>query len=190
MGLVTKIATLTNLSAEGAEWLSHNLQEFTFKKGRIVLREQQVCDYLYYVKEGLLCSYYHHSAREQSKEICSWMAMEDDFATSYYSFIARKPSYETIVSIETTIVQVLSHAKLQELYRLFPETEKAGRIILEEYYLRIEDRLFSIRFKSAKERYKNFVDARPKLITRAPLGRVASYLGMTQETLSRVRAGG
>lgn len=188
MGLVSKIAALTHLSADGAEWLSQHLQEFSFKKGKVVLREQQVCEYLYYLKEGLMCSYYHQSAKQQAKEVCSWIAMEDDFATSYYSFIARKPSFETITCLEPTTVQALSYGTLQELYRLFPETERAGRIILEEYYSRIEERLYSIRFTSAKERYQNFVAARPKLITRAPLGRVASYLGMTQETLSRVRA--
>lgn len=188
MGLVSKIATLTTLSVEGAQWLSDHLEERTFKKNQVILREHQVSEHLYYVKKGLLCGYYHQSARDQSKEICSWMALEDELATSYYSFISRKPSYEIIECIEPTIVQALSYAKIQELYNLFPETEKAGRMILEEYYSRIEERLYSIRFKSSQERYKTFVQTRPKLITRAPLGRVASYLGMTQETLSRVRS--
>lgn len=188
MGLVSKIATLTHLSPDGAAWLEEHLDERTFKKNQVILREHQVSNYLYYVKKGLLCGYYHQNAREESKEICSWMALEDDLATSYYSFISRKPSYETIESLEATTVQVLSYAKMQELYQLFPETEKAGRMILEEYYSRIEERLYAIRFKTSQERYKTFVETRPKLITRAPLGRVASYLGMTQETLSRVRA--
>jgi CRP-like cAMP-binding protein len=188
MGLVSKIATLTQLSPEGAQWLSEHIEERTFKKNQVILREHQVSDYLYYVKKGLLCGYYHQSSRDQSKEICSWLSLEDDLATSYYSFISRKPSYETIECVEPTTVQVLSYANMQELYHLFPETEKAGRMILEEYYSRIEERLYSIRFKSSQERYKTFVETRPKLITRAPLGRVASYLGMTQETLSRVRS--
>jgi len=71
---------------------------------------------------------------------------------------------------------------------LFPETERAGRLILEEYYARLEERLISIQFKSAKERYLTLLKNRPEIIQRAPLGRIASYLGMKQETLSRIRA--
>lgn len=188
MALVTKIAALTQLSPEGAQWLAEHIREYTYAKGKVVLREQQVCRNLYYVQSGLMCGYYHQSARSSSKEVCSWLAVEGDFATSYYSFIARKPSYETIECLEPTRVQALSYDDLQQLYHLFPETEKAGRLLFEEYYARIEEHLYANRFKSATERYHTFVQARHKLITRAPLGRVASYLGMTQETLSRVRA--
>lgn len=188
MGLVSKIATLTDLSPAGAQWLAEHIQVFTFAKNKVVLREQQVCNYLYYVHSGMLCGYYHHKTRAVSKEVCSWLAVEGDFATSYYSFIARKPSYETIECPEPTRVQALHYDQLQQLYRLFPETEKAGRLLLEEYYARIEEHLHANRFTSATERYHRFAQARPKLLARAPLGRVASYLGMTQETLSRVRA--
>lgn len=184
MGLVSKIATLTTLSPAAAEWLNTHIVEFQFPKNKTLLKEHHTCEYLYYIKEGMLSAIYY----QDTKEICNWIAVEDDFATSYYSFIAQKPSYEIIDCLEDTTVQAISYANLQKLYATFPETEKAGRIILEEYYLRIEEHLLSLRFKNAAERYNTFTNARPQLINRAPLGRVASYLGMTQETLSRVRA--
>lgn len=188
MGLVSKIVALTHLSPEGKEWLEAHMEVKTLAKNAVVLQEHEVCEYLYFVRSGMLCSYYHQGVSESSKEICNWLAMEDDFATAYYSFISRKPSYEIIESIEETVVEAISYKNMQRLYQLFPETEKAGRIILEEYYLRIEEHLFAIRFKDAKERYETFAQGRSQLVARAPLGRIASYLGMTQETLSRVRA--
>ncbi len=184
MGLVSKIQTLTGLSPEAVSWLSQALEEFTFKKNELVLNEGKPCNYLYYINKGMLTGYYHLP----NHEVCNWFALENDFATSYYSFISRQPSYEIINSIENTSVQAISFSKLNELYQLFPETERAGRLILEDYYSRLEERLISIQFKSAKERYLKLLKNRPEIIQRAPLGRIASYLGMKQETLSRIRA--
>jgi CRP-like cAMP-binding protein len=77
---------------------------------------------------------------------------------------------------------------MDQLYAQFPETEKAGRILLENYYLRLEERMIYTRFKTAKERYQHFFENKRELVKRAPLGSIASYLGITQETLSRIRA--
>lgn len=184
LNLVSKISELTHLSNEAADWLNANLVELSFKKNEEVLRSGKVCNHLFFIKSGMLCGYY----LLESKEICNWLAVEGDFGTSYYSFISRQPSYESIQSVEETTVQAISFEKINELYNLFPETERAGRLILEEYYSRLEERLISVQFKSAKERYQSLSKNRPELIKRAPLGRIASYLGITQETLSRIRA--
>lgn len=184
MSLVSKIQTLTGLSPEAAARLNQSLEDFSFKKNETVLQEGKVCNYLYYINKGMLSGHYHL----QDHEVCNWLGIENDFATSYYSFITRRPSPEIITSIENTSVQAISFAKLHEIYHLFPETERAGRLILEEYYARLEERLISIQFKSAKERYLTLLKNRPEIIQRAPLGRIASYLGMKQETLSRIRA--
>lgn len=183
MGIVSKISEITNLSPEAVEWIEDNIDEFSYKKNDIILRDGKVCNYLYFVRSGMISSYY----LMDGKEICNWLAIENDIATSYYSFISQKPSYEAIECIEDATIQAISYGKIQQMYTLFPETERAGRLILEEYYSRLEERLLSIQFKSAKERYNLLSENRPEIIKRAPLGRIASYLGMTQETLSRVR---
>ena len=184
MGLVSKIQQLVDLSPQGADWLSGNIETFSYKKNEKVFQEGRVCNYLYYIQEGMAGGYY--MADEQ--EVCNWIATEDDFATAYYSFISRKPSYESIECFEACTIQAMSHTVLYELYLRYPETERAGRLILEEYYSRLEERLLSIQFKAAKERYTQLCDKRPEIIRRAPLGRIATYLGMKQETLSRIRA--
>lgn len=183
MGLVSKIMQLARISEAAEEWLASHIEKRSFRKNEEVLSEGKTCNHLYYIQSGMLGGYY----LRDDKQVCNWISVENDFATSYYSFISRKPSYETILSMEDTTVQCISFTKLEELYKLFPETERAGRRILEEYYLRLEERVISIQFKSAKERYDHLSNSRPEVVRRAPLGRIASYLGMTQETLSRVR---
>ncbi|TXB67135.1 Crp/Fnr family transcriptional regulator [Vicingus serpentipes] len=183
MGLISKISQLTDLSPKAIEWLEKNIDQFSCKKNEILLHERKICNHLYYLQSGMLTSHYLMDA----KEICNWIAIEDDIATSYYSFISRNPSYEVVECIEAAIIQSISYSKIQEMYTLFPETERVGRLILEEYYSRLDERLISIQFKSAKERYRLLFETRPEIIKRAPLGLIASYLGMTQETLSRVR---
>jgi len=148
-----------------------------------VLRSGKICNHLFYVRKGLMRGYY----LLEEKEVTNWIASEHDFCTSYYGFILHAASYETIECLEATEVEALSFDVVQQLYALFPETERAGRLILEEYYLRLEERLISIQFKSARERYEQLLKLRPELVRRAPLGAIASYLGMTQETLSRIR---
>lgn len=184
MGLVSKILQLTKISEEGIDWLCKNLEEFRFKKNEIILKEGQICRYLYFINSGMTAGY----TQSEEIEICNWISHEGDFATSYYSFISQRTSHETIICLETCEMEAISYSKLQQLFLLFPETERAGRLILEEYYTRLEERLISIQFKSSKERYQHLSEQRPEIIKRAPLGRIATYLGMKQETLSRIRA--
>ena len=84
--------------------------------------------------------------------------------------------------------EALSYEHISTMYTLYPETERAGRLLLEDYYMRLEERLLGIQFRTAKERYDHLLLKRPEIVQRAPLGKVASYLGMKQETLSRIRA--
>ncbi len=74
------------------------------------------------------------------------------------------------------------------MYLDFPETERIGRIITENYYIKLEERVLNIQFKTAKERYQKLMLKKTSLLQRVSLGQIASYLGITQETLSRIRA--
>jgi CRP-like cAMP-binding protein len=184
MNLISKIQQLTGLSSEAEDWLLNNIKQLTCKKNEIILHEGNICNNLYFVESGLLGGYYIFD----NYEICNWISAESDFATSYYSFISRQPSYETIECFENSVIQAISYDCIMDLYKRFPETERAGRLILENYYLRLEERLISIQFKPVRERYDQLGKARPEILKRAPLGRIATYLGMKQETLSRIRA--
>ena len=183
MSLLLEIKKTSKLSDEALAYISAHIERKEVKKGTQLLRNGETCNYFYFVTKGMLRSYYY----AEGKEVTNWFALEHDFATSIYSFISRNSGYENIETLEDSTLEMLSNQSLQDLYLKFPETERTGRLIMESYYIQLEERLISIQFKSAKERYDLLMQRNPDIILRAPLGTIASYLGITQETLSRIR---
>ena len=184
MSLLHQLASIISISEElKAELLSVS-QPFSLTKGDFLLNKGDRCSNIYFVEKGLLRGYYF----EEDKEITNWFAQDSEFATNLFSFITNKPSNEYIQALEDCELIKLSQETLQSLYVKFPETERLGRIITENYYIKLESRLLRIRFKTAKERYLKLCETNPSLLQRASLGQIASYLGITQETLSRIRA--
>jgi CRP-like cAMP-binding protein len=183
MHILRQISGLTELSTKGADYIRRHAKEVNFRKGDLLVNSGESCRELYFVKKGLLRGFYY----TQDREVTNWFAAEGDIATSYYAFITGNRSPEMIEALEDGEAEALSGGALDELYRLCPEMERAGRLLLEDYYMRLEERVLDIQFRSARERYDSFCNKRPAVATRAPLGSIASYLGMTQETLSRIR---
>lgn len=184
MILIERIQSIHQISQPAQNWLQSRIQIVELKKNAILLNAGETCKNLYYINSGLLCGFYF----SEGNEVCNWIASEGDFATSYYSFISGIPGYETIQCFENSRLEMISVTDINEFYQRFPETEKIGRMILEDYYLRAEERFISIQFKSAKERYQYLLEKRSEIVHRAPLGKIATYLGMKLETLSRLRA--
>jgi len=138
---------------------------------------------MYFIEKGCVRGYYNLDG----KEVTYWFGFEHSFVTSFYSFISRKPAFENIQLIEDCRVLAISYDDLQKLYDKYPEIERLVRIINENYYVRLEERFVAAQFKSAKERYAGLLDFSPHILQRMPLGHIASYLGISQETLSRIR---
>ncbi|HEY8937034.1 MAG TPA: Crp/Fnr family transcriptional regulator, partial [Cyclobacteriaceae bacterium] len=122
------------------------------------------------------------------KEVTYWFGFENTFVTSFYSFITKKPSVENIQLIEDCILWSISYENVHKLYDQHPDIERLGRIMNERYYVMLEERFVSNHFKEAKERYENLMVTSPHILQRIPLGYIASYLGISQETLSRIRS--
>ncbi len=184
MPLLNYISSLISISKDLEKELISISKEVSVPKNTILIKDGERCRNLFFIEKGLLRGYYYDSG----KEITHWFAKEKEFATSFYSFITNEPSPETIETLEDCQLTQISHSDLQNLYSKFPETERIGRIITETYYIDLEERILNIQFKSAKERYQNLIEKNSSLLQRASLGQIATYLGITQETLSRVRA--
>ncbi len=184
MSFISYLSSLISISKELELELNSISKPITVSKNEILLNFNERCDKMYFIQKGLLRGYYF----EEDKEITNWFAQEEEFATCFYAFIAGNASFESIQALEDSELIELSHSSLQHLYSGFPETERIGRLLTENYYIRLEERLLSIQFKSAKERYQKFCHSKSSLLQRASLGQIASYLGITQETLSRIRA--
>lgn len=179
------LKTLIAVSPELEQALTSVCREATFPKGHTLLSSQQRTTDLLFITKGIVRGFYYLDG----KEITNWFAQEQEFATCFYAFISQTPSFESIEALEDTSATIIPYASLQNLYLQFPETERIGRRITENYYIKLEERILSLQFKTAKERYQYLTEQRASLLQRASLGQIASYLGITQETLSRIRSG-
>ncbi len=171
------------LSEPALKSMSAVLQKIELTKGSFLIMEGKICQHIYFLEKGCLRGFYN----QDGKEITYWFGFENNFVTSFFSFITRKPCVEYIQLMEDCTLSAISYEDLQKLYDAHPDIERFGRIINERYYVMLEERFVGNHFKEARERYENLVSDAPHVIQRVPLGYIASYLGITQETLSRIR---
>lgn len=95
---------------------------------------------------------------------------------------------ENIQLLEGSILWAISKETLTGLFNRYNEIDRLVRIVYEKYYIRLEERFVNAQFKTAGERYENLLQQTPHILERVPLGHIASYLGISQETLSRIRS--
>jgi len=178
------LGQLMPLSVELKEDLSMKVYVRKAKKKEILISEGKVCNQLFFIKKGFLRGFHY----QNGKEITAWFGFENDFATSSYSFVSQKVGYETVEVIEDSILYVITHEDLDSIYVKHPEFNYVGRLLTEKYYIDLMERVLSLQFQSGKESYEQLVATHPHILKRASLGHIASYLGISQETLSRIRA--
>lgn len=90
--------------------------------------------------------------------------------------------------LEGSILWAITKERLTELFNQYHEIERLVRIAYEKYYIRLEERFVNAQFKTASERYESLLQHSPHILERVPLGYIASYLGISPETLSRIRS--
>ena len=167
-----------------SDYIMENLKEIEIPKKEFILKEGRICYNIYFVKKGLLRCYYF----KDDKEICAWFMKETDIIFSVESFLNQVPSRENIQAIEDCTLYFIEYEELQYLYHHCPEFNFVGRVLTEKYYQLSEQRLYSLRMQKALERYNFILNHFPQIILRVPSKYIASYLGITEETLSRIRA--
>lgn len=171
--------------------LNHLISDFraitttdTFPKHHLLHQEGNICNHLYFIEKGVARSYYH----KEGKDITAHFAIENGGITAIDSFIQRKKSRYNLEILEDAIVHSLSHQDIQLLLDKNPPYEKFIRLFLEQIYVDLAERIEDLLFYNAKERYDNLILKNPNLFQRVNLGHIASYIGVTQETLSRIRS--
>jgi CRP-like cAMP-binding protein len=182
--LLNHIKNYSPLSVEAQTALQDCFEQVVFSKNDYLLEEGKICRHLYFLQQGALRGFY----TLDGKEITHWFGFENDFVTSFHSFITLEPAVENIQLIEGSILWAISKHTLSGLFNKYHEIERLVRIVQEKYYIRLEERFVNAQFKTAAERYENLLQQSPHILERVPLGYVASYLGISQETLSRIRS--
>ena len=171
------------LSDESKHELISNLKIKTCAKGEVIVREGQNADKVFYVVQGCARAYYLKDGRD----ITDWFAFEDEFITAIISFFGDEPSPHYIELLEDAILIELTKEVVERLSQKFHDFEHLIRIAVTRTMLQHQKRLSSILFNTAEERYEQIMLMYPNITNRVPLTHIASYLGMTLETLSRVR---
>lgn len=160
------------------------LQKKALQKGDFLIREGEICQHITYIQSGIVRSSY----LRDNKDITISFSVAGEFITAMSSFISQKPSYENIEALSETQVLQIRYHDLIELMKQDKNLEHLYRLILEQYYVALEELFIFSKFKTAKERYLDLLENRPLIIQYAAVGHIASYLDMSIETLSRIRA--
>jgi len=182
--LLEKLNTLSPLSEELTERLRSITKIVTYPAGAFILKEGQVCSKACLVIKGLARSYYINEGRD----ITSRFMDEGFIITSWISYYTQQPGNEFIVAMEETTLTCVEYAEIQKLYIDFPEFNIIGRRQVEFAFYQSEERTQLLRKHTAEEKYRLFFEHHPTLLQRVPLKNIATYLGMNEETLSRVRS--
>jgi len=171
------------LSPEAEAFLRERVISVSARKRKLLLKEGTVCNHIYFIVKGAVRGF----RREGQKDITTWIVVENELVTSIFSLDNPTPSIENIQALENSELLALTYEELGQLYELFPEFNLIARKLLQHYYADAEKRAFIARLTKAENKYRNFLLMHPSLANRIPLKYIASYLGMTLETLSRVR---
>jgi CRP-like cAMP-binding protein len=172
------------LSTAAQDFINQKAYTSYHNKNEILVTAGAMCNSVYLIRKGVLRSF----IKEGQKEITTWISGEHELATCITSYGLQQPARENIQALEDCELSVLNTADLQYLYEHFPESNIAGRKILEKYYRNAEERAFIARLMEATTKYKHFIATKSDLLNRVPLKFIASYLGMTLETLCRIRS--
>lgn len=181
--LLNHIKTYYPLSSGAQEALYNCFEKKVLPKGEYLVKEGSRCRHLYFLESGALRGYYNL----EGKEVTHWFGFAQDFVTSFHAFITGQPAVENMQLLEGSILWAITKEALNNLLNAHHDAERLLRIAYEKYYIRLEDRYVNAQFKTAAERYEDLLRQTPHIVERVPLGYIASYLGISQETLSRIR---
>jgi CRP-like cAMP-binding protein len=172
------------LSPESQKALVEILKPFDLPKGHLLLKEHTTCNYIYYLERGLTRTFYF----KEGKDVTDWISPEKTFACSIVSYITRRPDIRNIELLENSLLWGMHYNDIEQLCQKYHEIEHFGRLLVSDGLVQLQHRFDDLHFATASERYKKLMVTNPGIIQRVPLGMIASYLGITQETLSRIRA--
>lgn len=172
------------LDPEEEKYFTSLLRVKRLKKKQYLLQEGDVSRYEYFVNKGCLRTY---SINEKGQEHIIQFAIEDWWMGDMYSFLTQTPARYTIDALEDAELFCLDKPSLEELYIKVPKFEKFFRHLLQNAFIAVQRRIIESMSLTADERYCRFIENYPLMEQRLPLKQIASYLGITPESLSRIR---
>lgn len=171
------------LSESCKEDLAGMVQQINVEKNYNIVKEGQYSDKTYFVIQGCLRAYY----LKDGKDITDWFAFENDFLNSIISYFYDVPSQHYIEALEPSVLLKFCKDDVLKLADQYPDFDRFLRVAITKTMLQLQQRIVSLKFETASEKYESLISARPDITQRVPLTHIASFLGITLETLSRIR---
>jgi len=178
------INTIYPLPQASMDSLLPHISTVSYPKGYLLLRANTIEPNVYFIRKGIVRAFAHTN----DCEINFWFGKEGDPMISMKSYVQNKQGYEDIELLEDCDLYELKNNALQKLFTYDIHMANWGRKFAELELVKTEERLISHQFRTATERYKDLLTNSPELLQRVSLGHIASYLGITQVSLSRIRA--
>ena len=176
---------LTPLDLLAADCLSNRLEPRTLDKGEYLLKSGQVCRHLYFIDKGLVKTFF----TKEEKQFIMRFFPENSMFTVLDSFLTGKPSTYSVLALEPTAVTCISKTEMDTLCADHHCVETFLRNLVSLASVNMMNRISEMLEENATERYNHFVRESHPLLQRISLGDLAGYLGITQVSLSRIRAG-
>jgi CRP-like cAMP-binding protein len=183
--LYKSIHEIVSLTDKEWEFCKNNFRPKRMLKRQFLLQEGDVCRDLAFVEKGALYSYTVDSSG--NKHVIRF-AFEGWWMANLHSFFTGKPTRLNIEVLEECELLMLDRDNHEKLLEELPAYERYHRIIVQNAYVAIQQRVENALGLTAEEKYERLIEQNPEFLNRVPLNLVASYLGVTPETLSRVRA--
>lgn len=178
------IDSIYQLPEASGSTLKKNITEVRYPKGHMLFRADKIETNIYFIKKGIVRAYID----QEDNEITYWFGKEGQTVISMKSYVESRKGYENIELLEDGELYELKTKDLQKLFNEDIHIANWGRKFAEQELVIMEERFISRQFRTATERYKELLKDEPDLIQRVQLGHIASYLGITQVSLSRIRA--
>jgi len=164
--------------------LKKYITEISHPKNFCLMEAEKIVPYIYFIKKGIVRAY----ASTAENDITFWFGSEGQTVISMKSYVEDKPGYESIELLEDCELYKLETENLRKLFKEDIHIANWGRKFAERELIKTEELIISRQFKTALERYKDLMRDKSDLLKRVQLGHIASYLGITQVSLSRIRA--
>lgn len=173
-----------SLSLEAMMAIFTKLQKEELPKNNLLVKPGHICEHIYFIEKGAARIFYY----KDEKDVTDGFRGEETLLLSIISFIRQKPDKRGIELLDVCVLWKLSYKDLEELSTDFPDIQYLYRMIMSSVLIMTQNRIDRMLFQSAEERYEDFIKSHPRAAELLTLGMIASFLGITQETLSRIRS--
>jgi CRP-like cAMP-binding protein len=183
--LIQFIRQIVPIAETTAGMIASHFESLQIPKNEFLLHEHQINDRYFFVEKGFLRAFTHDI---EGNDITTGFYTPNQMAFEVSSFFLREPSRENIVALGDCTGRFITYDQLQALFHTIPEFREFGRAILVKGFIAFKQRTLSLIQETAEMRYANLLRAQPEILQNVPLKHIASFLGMTDTSLSRIRA--